>query len=92
VDQPSTALDDVLAWLRALTPVERARVLAVVLDTRNAAVLRGVRYAAILEALDAPGATRPAVAAELGVTPDMMNKLVTTARKHAREVAAAPSE
>jgi DNA-directed RNA polymerase specialized sigma subunit len=61
-----TAFDEVLAWLDTLPPIQRARWLGALLDTRNARGLTAVRVDAIYE--ETRRRTYDEVAAELGVS------------------------
>lgn len=81
MDQPTSPLDDALALLRSLTPVQRARVLAALLDGHNTALLTGMRAEAVYDATRADGATYATVAAQLGVSTSAVNKAVTQHRR-----------
>ena len=80
MDQP-TPLDEALALLAPLTPVQRARVLSALLDTNNHPLLSAMRVQAVHDATRAPGATYATVAAQLGVSTSAVNKAVTQHRK-----------
>jgi transposase-like protein len=81
VDQPTSPLDDTLALLGSLTPVQRARVLSALLDGHNTKRFTAMRVQAVYEATRAPGATYASVAQQLGVSPAAVNKAVTQHRK-----------
>jgi DNA-directed RNA polymerase specialized sigma24 family protein len=81
VDHPASPLDDALALLGTLTPLQQARVLGALLDRNNHKQLSALRVQAVYDATRAPGATYATVAQQLGVSTAAVNKAVTQHRK-----------
>jgi hypothetical protein len=84
----TTGLDTFTAWLDTLPPVEQARVLADVLDRRNAPTLSARRVAAIHTATRT--STRADVARELGVSVPMVVRAIGTHNRNTSPEGATP--
>ena len=83
-----TALDEVLAWLDTIDPIQRARWLGALIDAQNLPLLSGRRVAAVYDATR--HGSYAAVAAQLGVSTAAVNKAVTQHKAtQARHAAAA---
>jgi hypothetical protein len=85
VDQPTSPLDEALALLAPLEPVQLVRVLSAFLDRQNAPMLKAMRTKAIYELTRPQGETYVSVAARLGVSKGAVSKAV---EQHLRDTQA----
>lgn len=83
---PAPTLDDLLAWLRQLPPLDRARLAGLLTDARTVVAVAAVRREAVYEATRT--APRAQVAADLGVTTQAIGKAVTEHRRRSGDPAA----
>lgn len=73
--KPPTTLPELIDWLNALSPLDRAKVAAVLVDARTVVAVAAVRREAIYQATRSrPNAT---VAADLGVSRQAIGKAIT---------------
>lgn len=71
--------DEVVAWLETMSPIPRARLLAVLVDAKNTVQLAAMRKAAVAEASIGYGAAAE-VAAALGMSVRRVYKTVSEHR------------
>lgn len=83
-----TTLDDLIDWLRALSPMERAKVAAVLVDARTTVAVAAIRREAIYEATRT--ASRAEVAEELGVSRQAIGKAITAHLAREKQAAVGP--
>lgn len=72
---PGPTLPELLAWLRELPPVDRARLAGVLVDARTVVAVAALRREAVWEATRE--ASRAEVASALDVSPQAVGKAVT---------------